>query len=302
VEVDENASVKQQEILLRFAKGQTQIDYALQGVPEQAVAWAYQGIDNIISAALLAKGVAPGTNHQRKVRLFLRHFPDVGKVVKRAAELKDYCVAWNEVRYRERVADSKLRREILDVALDIQAFCGTRLPKLCGLEADQFDLILEGLSEEAREMKQCLPELPHRWLQRQMDDLEAEAERRGQPRLAVKMGAVLNDLFFNVSADRSWVREAIEESQDLGHLLVDVCRAFYALVSKLVQSEAAKTGSSGQMSQDELQPLYDFNLVCTLSYRALQFQEWLQSDEFGEHIKEAVQRLLQSEKGNSADE
>jgi len=300
--VDKNASVPQQEVVLRFAKGQAQIDYALQGVPEQAVVWGYLGVDNIISATLVAKGVDPTKNHQKKVELFLQEFPEVGKDVKRAAELKRYCVAWNEVRYGKRAADSKLRREILDLALDIEMFCGTQLPKLCDLEADQFDLMLEGLSEEAREMKQCLPELPHTWLQHQMDELEAEAERRGQSRLAVKMGTVLNDLSFNVSADRGWVREAIEESEDLGHVLVDMCRAFYTLVSKLAQSEAAKMGSSGQLSHEELQGLHDFNLVCTLSYRGLQFQEWLQSDEFGEQMKKALERLLQSKKGGSADE
>jgi len=300
--VDKNTSVSQQEVVLRFAKGQAQIDYALQGVPEQAVVWGYLGVDNIISATLAAKDVDPTKNHQKKVELFLQEFPEVGKDVKRAAELKHYCVAWNEVRYGERAADSKLRREILDLALDIQMFCGARLPKLCGLEHTQFDLMLEGLSEEAREMKPCFPEPPHRWQQHQMDELEAEAERRGQPRLAAKTNPALTDLFFNVSADRGWVREAIEESEDLGYVLADMYRAFYALVSKLVQSEAAKIGVSEQLSQQELQGSFDFNLVCTLSYRGLQFLEWLQSDELGEQMKEALERLLQSKKGTSADE
>jgi hypothetical protein len=135
-----------------------------------------------------------------------------------------------------------------------------------------------------------------------VDELEADAERTGGSPLAVKLGTLLNDLSFNVSADRRWVREAIEKGDDLGVLLTNMYRAFYAVVSKLAESEAARMGGSGQLSQNDLQASRHFTVVCTFSYRGFQFLEWLWSPDSWDQFKEALERLLQSKKESSADE
>ena len=284
----------QGEVLLRFAKGQAQIDYALQSVPEQAVVWGYLGVDNIITAALLAKGVDATRNHQQKAQRFLEQFPQACHDVRRAPELSRYCTAWNDVRYGQRNADNSLRREVLDLALDIQGFCAAHIPGLLGLQPADFEARVDALSEEAREMKPCFPEDPGRWQQYQIDELERQAEVKGQSRLAAKSNPVLTDLSFNVSADRGSVREALEQREELGGLLVDMYRAFYETVCRLVEWEHARVGASGELSETQPQGVFDFNLVCTLSYRGLQFLEWSQSDEFGAEMKKALERLLQS--------
>lgn len=290
-------------VLRRLAKARTQIDRALidfWGLPERAIAWGYLGLDNSLHCALLAKGLEPGKNHHAKIEKFFEAYPEAKDRWSLEA-LKRCCKHWNDVRYERAQVQRPIAWEVLKLAHELHLYCLGKAQEASRMDGPSFHSLMSEVEEEQREIRQVSLEGAAQFFERHDMPIEADLQRMGLSSLAAQLAHPGRDIFLHLSSDRGWVRDIIEENQDIRERLGDLYKAFNDVVNELVVARAKQLLGQNRLTTDELVAkspewalsLRDFNLVCDVYYSGLALLEFLNSDEFRNMWEEAMKNPVQ---------
>ena len=295
------------QVVGRLAKARTQIDRALidwWGLPERAMVWGYLGLDNCIHCALVAAGLDAGKNHASKLDKFFEAYPEARDPWS-PATLKRYCTLWNKVRYGEAQVERSVVRDVLKVAHELHSYCADKVQQVLGLDAASFQSLMSHVEEEQREIRQASLEGAAQLFEHDDMSIEASLESMGLPPFVAQLANPGRDAFVYLSSDRQWVRQAIEQDEDIAERLAQMRKAFREIITRLMLIRAERLLKEDpnliHRPEELVAPLRDFNLVGDLYYSGLVLLEFWRSAIASGALGQAIQESENLWIGSSGD-
>ena len=254
------------------ARGQlTQARLCYWGLPSQAVIWGYQAIDNSIHAALLADEKKPPKNHQKKVTEFCVAFAATTDA-SLADNLSDACNVWNPVRDDRRAVSRETGQRMVDLGSDVFDVCRRVVGERLGMSQLDLEGWLEAIADSAREPEMVHSEAAIERIEARNMSEEANLESMGLSGMAAQAANSGRDIFIDITADQSWVRDMIEDDPSIANEIAQIHQAFYKIAKTLVVNRAEEILKSEPAAIEDptkLMSFRDFNLNCVLHYSGL---------------------------------
>ena len=257
---------------LVIARGQlTQARLCYWGLPNQAVIWAYQAIDNAISAALLADDKSAPKNHRRKLELFFGSFPDAKTQIEEI-EMSSARQLWNEVRYERTAISRETGQHLVELGSTVfQVCCGLIAPRV-GISLARLHGEIEDMADRVRQPATVSSEAAMEAIEDYNEALEIEMQRMGLSSVTSQAGNQGRDIFLEMTAETASVRDLIEEDPRIADDIVSMYRSFHGIVSAVVTHRLRDMIQRDPSLADKLRdlvPAADFKLTCVMNYSGL---------------------------------
>lgn len=276
----------------QFAKGYAQTRLAQFSTAREAVVWAFQGADNMVSAILEEKQVSFNKkNHKDKWAKFALACPEFLQRV--PADQIDQCRRmWEDARYRDKDVSGFDAGQVVAVANRVFEF-GLRLLAQCWAVS----------AEELREHVQAASESELAVVNvKEIDDyhrareanIEQNGTRWGLAQYAVLLADPATYTHFSLQTDEPEVQRLIETTPDVAEKIAEAYKAFVEAITGIafgrIPWEAVETLMKEKASEEEKRELlervadaFEFNVLVRFSFLGYNFLENV--EQVGEVVK-----------------
>ena len=260
------------EKIRRLVQAQGQLDQArlcFWGLPSQAVIWGYQGIDNAIHAALLAKHITPSRIHPKKLKAFEAAFHSEGELSQR---LVDALELWTAVRYERSAVSRETGQRLVELAEDTFRRCCHEVAQLIGKDDVELYQRLASIADRIRIPAVTRSEGAIQNIEMQSVSQESRLEGMGLSGAAAQSSHGGRDIWIEMVADQPWARTAIEDDQGIAEEIAALHGSFHKIVTMIIArrtEEKIESDPDVLAKAEEVVSLADFNLSCVISYAGL---------------------------------
>lgn len=257
------------EVIRRFSIAGTQLDHALLarwGLPAAAVFWGYMSIDNAMHGALLAAGERPRFVHPEKIKAFRAKFA-VADARWPNKELEEAGEVWSTSRYDRSRVSSLTARGILNLAVEVYAFCIDAAATARGVTPSEFPVSVDAARDRARTLRVIrLPELAAH-LDNTNEMREIDIQRSGTSSLAAQMMNPGRDIEVAIAADRPWIADLLR-TDEFTDMLRNLHESYDRLVMELLAArlENLAAVSESVLNEELRDEVLQASIVVVLTY------------------------------------
>jgi len=283
----------------QFAKGYSQTLLARLSTAREAVVWAWQGADNIVSALLEVRGVSFNKkNHKDKWDKFvLGSDPAYPEFLQRAPRerIEECRKMWEDARYRDREISAEDAGQVTLLATEVFKFGIRVLERLWDISARK---LRQGASDASeRELAVVAVKEVEDYLRARGANAEQDAIRWGFAPYITTLGDPATYTHFSIQTDEPDVKRLIETETDIGERIAEACKSFVEAVTKIALKRLNHEGFQTLAEKEKLSEEQSFKLLKSLA-NALEFNLLLRSSFLGynflenvEHVKDVVKAI-----------
>lgn len=279
----------------QFTKGYSQTLLARLSTAREAVVWAWQGADNLVSALLEVRGVSFNKkSHKDKWEKFVSAYPEF---LRRAPpdQIERCRKMWEDARYRDREISAEDAGQVTSLATEVFEFGIRVLEQLWGISARK---LRQGASDASeRELAVVAVKEVEDYLRACEANAEQEAIRWGFAPYTTMLGDPATYTHFWIQTDEPDVKRLIETETDIAERITEACKSFVEAVTKIALKRLSHEAFQMLAAEEKLSEEQAFKLLKSLA-NALEFNLLLRSSFLGynflenvEHVRDVVKAI-----------
>jgi len=282
-------------IVKQFSKGYAQTELTRFSTAREAVFWAFQGADNMVTALLDCKSVSFNKkSHKDKWQKFISAHPVFQQRV--SADRIEQCRRlWEEARYRDNPISADDAGQVLELAHQVFKYGLEVLAPFLGVSTKDLKEVVYDAAETEWTMVE--PKAIDDYLKAREANIEQDASRLGLHQGVLMLGDPATYTHYSLYSDQPEVQKLIQADPEVGRDIAEGYAAFVRAVTKIslnrVSEETLRLVASGNKISGEqasellkrLADVFDFNLLLRFSFIGYNFIENV------EQVREVIKSL-----------